>query len=64
MGVSVPGGGTSSVKFGPAPGRAVTAGGGGGGGGGAAQTEFRKGSMVDQNGLIFKKAALAAQRRG
>lgn len=25
---------------------------------------FRKGSMVDQNGLVFKKAAANAQRRG
>jgi len=52
MGIPVPIN-TSSVKFGAAPGSSP---------GGQ---NYRKGSMVDQNGLMFKKGATpTAQRRG
>jgi hypothetical protein len=56
MGMSLPSGATAVQVPGK---RGSTAGSPTSGGG-----KFRKGSMIDQNGLIFKKAAVAAARRG
>jgi hypothetical protein len=56
MGMSVPSGATAIQMPGK---RGSTAGSPTSGG-----NKFRKGSMIDQNGLIYKKAAVAAARRG